>query len=216
MHGPAEPLHLRERGLLGVERLQLPSVEIVAGHGRHLLEKRQVAPLHVGHVLLMKHFDQAGANAAPVDRRCDHEERGVVGRDRAAGGPARAQLRMGRHEQARGALHERLHEGPVGGLCLRRGRDAGVFHAGMADRLNAATFADEPDESGHRLHCYEHPLQQPAEELGLGRVSSRELLDLGDERPDLAACPLYFHRLVNAHLDSVRPHSRVCVILLQP
>ena len=73
MHDPAEPLHLRERGLLGVERLELPSFEIVAGHGRHLFEKRQIAPLHVGQILLVKHFDQAGANSAPVDRRCNHE-----------------------------------------------------------------------------------------------------------------------------------------------
>ena len=33
MHGPAESLHLCERGLLGVERLELPPVEIIAGHG---------------------------------------------------------------------------------------------------------------------------------------------------------------------------------------
>jgi hypothetical protein len=109
-------------------------------------------------------------------------------------------------------LYERLHEGPVGGLRLGRGRDAGVFHAGMADRLNAATFADEPDEPGHRLHRHEHPLEQPAEELGLGQVTSRELLDLGDERPDLAACPLNLHRLVDAHLDSTRPCSHSCGI----
>ena len=216
MHSPTEPLHLRERGLLVVERFQLPPVEIVAGHGRHLLEERQIAPLDIGQILLVKHLDQAGANATPVDRRRDHEERGIVGRNRATDGPARTELRMRGHEQARGALHERLHEGSMGGLGLRRGRDAGVFHAGMADRLDAAPFAHEPDEPGHRLHRHEHPLEQTAEKLGLGRVGSRELLDLGDERPDLAACPFDFDRLVDAHLNSVRPHSRACVIVLQP
>ena len=93
---------------------------------------------------------------------------------------------------------------------------AGVFHARMTDRLDAAPLAHDPDKPCDRLHRHEHPLEQPAEELGLGRVTSRELLDLGDERPDLAACPFDFDRLVDAHLDSVRPHSRSCVIVLRP
>ena len=123
---------------------------------------------------------------------------------------------MRRHEQARGALHKRLHEGPVGCLSLRGGRDAGMFHTGMADWLNPATFAHEPDEPGHRLHRQEHPLEQTAEKLSLGRVGPRELLDLGDERPDLAASPFDFDRLVDAHRNSVRPHSRSCVIVRRP
>ena len=134
-----------------------------------------------------------------------HSELGGGG---AAGGTSATEFRVRGHEQARGALDERLHERPVGRLRLGGGRDPCVFHPRVADGLDAAPLPDEPHEARHGLHRHEHPLEEAAKKVGLCEITARELFDLGDEGPDLVARPLDFNLLVDTHLDLGRYRRR--------
>ena len=203
MDGPAEPIDLRQRRLLGVERDELPPLEIAVGHGRHLLEKRQIAPLDVGSIRLMKHLDQTGPAARAVERGGHDDQIGRILRGRLAvrGGEGRPR----RHEQTRGIPHQRLHEPTVGFLRLRHVGEPGRLHPGMADRLHPALFADEPDEPGHRAHRLENAVEEAAEEIGFRHVVAGKRRDFLDERTDLL--PRLLDRLFFSRAHSKTPSS---------
>ena len=179
----AEAVDLREGRLLGVERAKLPPLQVAAGDRRHLVEEAEVAPLDVGLVGMMKHLDHPGAGSRPVDRRGDHQQVGrIAGKGLSLGV---GQLRAGRHQQAGGAPEERLHELPVRLLRFGRVGQTGRLHACMADRFDATLFTHQPDQPRHRPHRLQHAVEQAPEEVGLRQVAAGELLDFGDERPDL-------------------------------
>ena len=114
MHDPAETLDLRKRRLLGIDLNQLLPlsghllgvalpVEVDRSQAGNLLGKPQVAPLDVFVVGLMEDLDQARAAGSGVDRRRNHQQRRVVGRDHAAVG---AGDRASRRNEQSGAAAE--------------------------------------------------------------------------------------------------------------
>ena len=70
VHGPAKAIDLHQCRLLRVQRNHLPAFQIAAGHQRHLLEKLEIALLHIGLIGMVKHLDEAGAGSGPVNRCC--------------------------------------------------------------------------------------------------------------------------------------------------
>ena len=57
----------------------------------------------------------------------------------------------------------------------------------MADRLAPPPFPDDPYQPGHGPHRLEDPIEESAEEIGLGEVRPAELVDLCHDRADLLA-----------------------------
>jgi len=198
VHRPGEPLHLGQRRLLIAQGDHLPPLQIVAGDDRELLQKHQVAPLHLLVLRVLKNLDQAGPGFTPLDRHGDPREGRRGGRQGLAVGAGH--LGPGGHDQPRRAAKQRLHQREVALFGLGGGSDAGGRQAGMADRLDAASLAGQPDQPTHRLHRPEHPLEQRRIEVGLGNVASRHPGDLLHDRPDLLAGAMDFLGFVDAHV----------------
>ena len=218
VHGPAEPLHLRERSLLNIildELLPLGHhllvvslpVEVDGSEAGHLLRKPQVAPLNVVLVWLVEEFDQARSARRAVDRGRDHQQRRAIRRQGRPIGPVHRLTRS--HQHAGTAAKEARDERVVGLGIFRRGRYAGQIDAGMADRLHLPAIADQPNHLGDRLHQPVHTVANEPEELSRRHIAVGHLLELGEKLVNFPPRPLeLLGFVVAAHGCDIPPALR--------
>ena len=182
---PAEAVDLRERGLLGVDRLRLATGEVAARHRRHLGEEGEESLLDFRGVGLVENLEEPGPLSVAIDRGSDEKEIGRVARHRFSVGAG--QLGPGGDQHPFGAGEERFDESAMRLLRLRGVCQPGRLDPGVADRLAPPPFPDDPHQPGHGPHRLEDSIEESAEEIGLGEIRPAELVDLRHDRADLLA-----------------------------
>ena len=151
----------------------------------------------------MEDLDQARAAGGGVDRRRNHQQRCVVGRDHAAVGAGDRASR--RNEQSRAAAEQSGDHRVVRGDSLGRCLNTSGLDARVNDRLDLPGLSDKPDNLGHRLHEPVDAIAKESEELAGRDIAVGHLLELRQEVADFPFGPLKLLGLVVGRHEFVAP-----------